>query len=140
MIANFSVRRLIFNLCCYVLLFFVLFGIGAAFYHAVTFKETQLNIANNGLLSREITEREITVSNRDFSVRYEYSTNVVPYSGTNAIVIKIRMANVDVFEIVGTNRNKIDGTMRGIIVKTGNFDRETDRFYVLKALASTNLP
>ena len=138
MITNFSIKRFLLKTLCSIVLFATLCGIGGILYQSFLLK-TQPNIANSQLLSRAITEREIVVSNRTFSVKYEYSTNVVPYTGpTNIITVTIRRAVIDVFEIIGTNRVQIDGTMRGNIVMTGNFDKQSDKFYVLKALASTN--
>jgi hypothetical protein len=125
---------------CYVLILIIFFSISGILYKSF-FSKTQFNVSNSQILSRGITEREVIISNRTFSVIYDYSTNVVPYSGdTNNIVIKIRSANITVFEIVGTNRIQIDGIMRGVIIKTGNFDKQSDEFYVFKALLETNQP
>lgn len=138
---KFLISRFLFRipfhilLPCYILLFLILASVCGISHQFIPSKE---NIANNQFLSRAI-EREIVISNRTFSVCYDYSTNIVFYVGdTNTITLKIRNANIRVYEIVGTNRTKIDGTMGGVIIMNTNFDNVSDTFYVLKALSSTN--
>jgi len=124
---------------CYILLSIFFGSIGGIIYQTCFVKNEVVSQVSQ-TRANAITEREIVVSNRTFRVSYEYTTNVIPYVGTNSIVIKIRRANINVYEVVGGSTNKIDGTMGGIIIKTGNFDKQSDEFYVLKALASTNTP
>ena len=133
---------------CHILLSILLGSIGGIIYQTCFVKNEPVKNEISSQVGQEasqtranaITEREIVVSNRNFRVSYEYTTNVTHYTGTNSIVIRIRRANVSVYEMVGGSTNKIDGTMNGIIIKTGNFDKQSDEFYVLKALAATNIP
>ena len=139
---SFSFKRLVLNTSCYILLFLVLSSFGVIFYHFIPNPNIveKPNIAEGYLFSRAmiITNREIIVSNRNFSVQYQFPTNTIPYDGGSNVHILIKDATIKVDEIVGINTNKIDGTMKGIIPLTGGLNSNVDRYYVLRANGWTN--
>ena len=134
---NSSLKRLLFIISCWILLFLIISSFGGIFYHSFL----KPNIVENNIFSRATTattNRTIVVSNRNFSVQYEYTTNTIPYHGDADVHILIKDASVKVYEIVGVNTNKIDGTMKGIIPLSGGLNSNMDRYYVLRANGWTN--